>query len=133
MVSGDPGYYSLLPWLKKQFPECPLTVIPGISSVQAAYCALAQPWQGSEWLSFHGRVPDDDKLMFSEGRKLSFLTDGVHNPAFIAEYLMGKGWPGETPASACEHLSYENQHIVTSTLSEIAKLDGFEESVMVVG
>ena len=45
----------------------------------------------------------------------------------------GKGWPGETPASACEHLSYENQHIVTSTLSEIAKLDGFEESVMVVG
>ena len=78
-------------------------------------------------------VQQDSRLMFSEGRKLSFLTDGVHNPAFIAEYLMGKGWPGETPASACEHLSYENQHIVTSTLSEIAKLDGFEESVMVVG
>ena len=23
MVSGDPGYYSLLPWLKKRFPEHP--------------------------------------------------------------------------------------------------------------
>lgn len=88
---------------------------------------------GGEWLSFHGRVPDDDKLVFSKGKKLSFLTDGVHNPAFIARYLMDKGWPGDTPSSACEHLSYDNQHIVTSTLSEIAKLDGFEESVMVVG
>lgn len=72
MVSGDPGYYSLLPWLKKQFPECPLTVIPGISSVQAAYCALAQPWQGSEWLSFHGRVRMMTSLCFLKAGNYPF-------------------------------------------------------------
>lgn len=46
MVSGDPGFYSLLPWLKKRFPESPLQVIPGISSVQAAFCLINEPWQG---------------------------------------------------------------------------------------
>lgn len=43
MVSGDPGYYSLLPWLKKRFPEHPIEVIPGISSVQACFALVKEP------------------------------------------------------------------------------------------
>lgn len=46
MVSGDPGFYSLLPWLKKRFPESPLQVIPGVSSVQAAFCLINEPGRG---------------------------------------------------------------------------------------
>lgn len=51
MVSGDPGFYSLLPWLKKKFPSAPVEVIPGISSVQAAFCLIGEAWQGGSWLS----------------------------------------------------------------------------------
>lgn len=132
MVSGDPGFYSLLPWLKLKFPETGIEVIPGISSVQAAYCCIGESWQGGEWLSFHGRVPPEEKLAYAPGKKLSFLTDGEHNPAFIAAYLMGKGWPAETRAAAAEHISYETQHIEEGTLADIAKLPGFPESVMIV-
>lgn len=132
MVSGDPGFYSLLPWLKKKFPEAPVEVIPGISSVQAAYCCIGESWQGGEWLSFHGRVPDEEKTSYAPGKRMSFLTDGEHNPAYIAKYLMEKGWPGETRAAAAEHISYENQHIKEGTLADLAVLPGFEESVMVV-
>ncbi len=132
MVSGDPGFYSLLPWLKKKFPETPIEVIPGISSVQAAYCCIGESWQGGEWLSFHGRTPPEDKTDYVPGRRMSFLTDGEHNPAYIAQYLMDKGWPKETRAAAAEHISYENQHIVEGTLEDMAKTSGFEESVMVV-
>lgn len=132
MVSGDPGYYSLLPWLKKKFPVNEVKVIPGISSVQAAFSLLAEPWQGALWLSFHGRVPEDDDLVYKNGRKLAFLTDYEHNPAYIASYLMAQGWPKETKAAACEHISYENQNIKEGTLEEIAQLPGFGESVMVV-
>ncbi len=132
MVSGDPGFYSLLPFLKKKFPDIPITVIPGISSVQAAFCAVGESWQGGEWLSFHGRVPEGKKLLHEEGKRLAFLTDGEHNAAYISRYLMQIGWPAETRAAACEHLSYENEQIVEGTLLDISKLSGFAESVLVV-
>lgn len=132
MVSGDPGFYSLLPWLKKRFPESPLQVIPGISSVQAAFCLINEPWQGAKWLSFHGRVPEERDTSYGKGKKLAFLTDYEHNPAYIAGYLIKQGWPKETKAAACEHISYENQHISESSLEDMVSLEGFGESVMVV-
>lgn len=132
MVSGDPGFYSLLPWLKKRFPGNPVKVIPGISSVQAAFCLISEPWLGAKWLSFHGRVPEAKDTAYEKGRKLAFLTDGEHNPAYIAGYLIEQGWPKETRAAACEHISYENQQISESTLEDMVSLPGFGESVMVV-
>ena len=132
MVSGDPGFYSLLPWLKKRFPGNPVKVIPGISSVQAAFCLISEPWKGAKWLSFHGRVPEAKDTAYEKGRKLAFLTDGEHNPAYIAGYLIEQGWPKETRAAACEHISYENQQISESTLEDMVSLPGFGESVMVV-
>lgn len=132
MVSGDPGFYSLLPWLKKKFSTCPIEVIPGISSVQAAFCLIGEPWQGALWLSFHGRIPEEQATTYQKGKKLAFLTDYEHNPAFIAGYLIRQGWPENTRAAACEHISYENQHVSESSLTEMTGLDGFGESVMVV-
>ena len=132
MVSGDPGFYSLLPWLKKKFPEHPVKVIPGISSVQAAFCLISEPWQGARWLSFHGRVPETKDTAYEKGRKLAFLTDYEHNPAYFAGYLIKQGWPKNTRAAACEHISYENQQVEESTLEKLASLEGFGESVMVV-
>lgn len=132
MVSGDPGYYSLLPWLKKRFPSQPLEVIPGISSVQAAFCLIQEPWQGARWLSFHGRVPEEKDTVYKKGRKLAFLTDHEKNPAYIAAYLIQQGWPEESKAYACEHISYENQQIAGVTLKELTTLPGYGESVMVV-
>lgn len=132
MVSGDPGFYSLLPWLKKKFPNNPVKVIPGISSVQAAFCLISEPWQGALWLSFHGRIPDEKDTAYEKGKKLAFLTDYEHNPAFIADYLIKHGWPQSAKAAACEHISYENQHVSQSSLQDMVSLSGFGESVMVV-
>lgn len=107
-------------------------MIPGISSVQSAFALITEPWQGALWLSFHGRIPDDEQLRYEKGKKMAFLTDYEHNPSYIAKYLIKKGWPKETRAAACEHISYETQHINTGMLKEITMLDGFGESVLVV-
>ena len=58
MVSGDPGYYSMLDALRKEFPRERLQVIPGISSLQMAFAKLSLPWHGARILSFHGRQPE---------------------------------------------------------------------------
>ncbi len=133
MVSGDPGYYSLLPYLKKQFGIEHIEVIPGISSMTYAFARLGEPWQEADLMSFHGRQPTPEKLTYQEGRKLGFLTDKEYNPAHIATLLVKTyGWPSTTKAAACERLSYADEKIHRGTLADIQKLEGFFHSVMVV-
>jgi len=118
MVSGDTGYYSLLPYLKKKFTANPIEVVPGISSMTFAFARLNEVWHDADLMSFHGRQPA--------------LTDPEYNPAHIARILIDAGWPKETRAAALERLSYDDEKIVDSTLEVLTELEGFGHSVMVV-
>lgn len=51
MVSGDTGYYSLLPYLKKKFPNQPIEVIAGISSMTFAFARLGEVWHDADLMS----------------------------------------------------------------------------------
>ncbi len=51
LVSGDPGIYSLLPLLKKRFPQEKIEVIPGISSLQMIAAAANETWNETVILS----------------------------------------------------------------------------------
>lgn len=132
MVSGDTGYYSLLPYLKKKFPHQPLEVVPGISSMVFAFARLGEVWHDADLMSFHGRQPAPEKLVYKEGKKMGFLTDPEYNPARIASILIEAGWPKETRAAALERLSYEDEKVVDSTLEVLTELEGFGHSVLVV-
>ena len=70
MVSGDPGYYSLLDALRREFPPQALVVIPGVSSLQMAFARLALPWHEARLASFHGRVPQAKEIAYKEGALL---------------------------------------------------------------
>ena len=116
MVSGDPGYFSLLDALRRDFPlEC-LQVIPGISSVQLAFSRLALPWHGARLLSMHGRMPEKTELAYAPGAMLGILTDAVHNSRTIAQLLLQLGWPAETELFICARLSYADEKIIRTTL-----------------
>ena len=131
-VSGDPGYYSLLTYLKKRFPDTPIDVTAGLSSITFAFARLGETWQNASLLSFHGRVPEPELLRYEQGRRLAFLTEPKYNPAYIAAELQRYGWPADTKAAACERLSYEDERIVKGTLAELESLAGFGHSVLVV-
>ncbi|MBQ1470529.1 MAG: precorrin-6y C5,15-methyltransferase (decarboxylating) subunit CbiE [Schwartzia sp.] len=120
MVSGDPGYYSLLDALRREFPEDVLEVIPGISSVQYAFSKLALPWHDALLLSFHGRVPDDASLRYEKGKLLGLLTDAKYSSKTIPEVLIKHGWPKDARLAICSRLSYEDEEIVRTTLGEAA-------------
>ena len=116
MVSGDPGYFSLLDALRRDFPlEC-LQVIPGISSVQLAFSRLALPWHGARLLSMHGRMPEKAELAYAPGAMLGILTDAVHNSRTIAQLLLQLGWPAETELFISARLSYADEKIIRTTL-----------------
>ncbi len=132
MVSGDPGFYSLLAALKEKFGSTKLKVIPGISSVQLAFARIGDFWHDAILLSMHGRRADDAALVYQPQKKLGFLTDGKHNPAFIANLLIEQGWPAAARSWLCENLSYENETIAALSLGEVSKVSGFHHCVMVV-
>lgn len=132
MVSGDPGYYSLLDALRRRFAlEC-IEVIPGISSLQLAFARLALPWHDAVLLSFHGRVPADDKLVYSQGKLLGMLTDGKYNSHTIPRLLMEGGWPAEAQLVICSRLSYEDESVVQTTLGRAGSLPMQGNCVLVV-
>jgi cobalt-precorrin-7 (C5)-methyltransferase len=132
MVSGDPGFYSLLPWIRKHFHTVPIEVLPGISSMQLAFARLGMPWQEASWMSFHGRIPSDEKLTFEKGRVAAFLTDSVYHPGRIAEKLLSLGWPAGCRAAALERLSYEDEKIWDMSLEDMSWKVSWKESVLVV-
>ena len=133
MVSGDPGFYSLLPALKRQFPQNSIKVIPGISSIQLASARLAETWQDVKLISMHGRDINIEELRYESGKKLAVLTDHNNSPAAIAKLLLSLQWPATSSACILSNLSYESESCITQSLYEICKLEGYQQSVMVVG
>ena len=132
MVSGDPGYFSLLDALRGTFPEELIDVIPGISAIQFAFARLALPWHDAELLSFHGRVPEAKDLAYRPGRKVGFLTDERQDSQYVATMLHFYDWPEDARFSICARLSYDDETIETMTLAAAMKHAPVGSCVVVV-
>jgi cobalt-precorrin-7 (C5)-methyltransferase len=132
MVSGDPGYFSLLDTFRRELPQENLQVIPGISSFQFAFARIGMSWKAARLVSAHGRQPEPTELEYGTGRVLSLLTDGRNHPARIARWLQRQGWPLKTKVWLCKNLSYEDETILATTLEESLQVSGFDSCVMVV-
>ena len=132
MVSGDPGYYSLLDLLRKNFPPSMLEVIPSISAMQLAFARLAMPWHNATLLSFHGRQPARELLQYTAGKVLGLLTDGEFNSATISAILLECGWAEDSTVTICARLSYPDENIFTTTLSDAAQIEPVKHCVLIV-
>lgn len=132
LVSGDPGYYSLLDALRAQFPQERVQVIPGLSAMQLAFARLALPWHDADFLSFHGREPERSSLAYAPGRLLGLLTDGKHTSRTIPKLLLAQGWPGEARLHICQRLSYPDEEIFHTQLSASASLPELAHGILIV-
>lgn len=132
MVSGDPGFYSLLTALRARFCQSQITVIPGISSMQLAFARMSEVWQDAKLISMHGRQASDEDLQYRLNKKLGILTDHKHNPSHIAQRLLNHGWPASSQVWLGEGLSYEDEKCNILTLGETVGIPGFNHCVMVV-
>ncbi|WP_026766318.1 precorrin-6y C5,15-methyltransferase (decarboxylating) subunit CbiE [Selenomonas ruminantium] len=132
MVSGDPGYYSLLDALRREFPAEQITVIPGISAMQYAFARLALPWHDATLASFHGRTPTAQDIAYKQGKILGLLTDSKYNSQTIAEILLQAGWPKTQTMHICSHLSYDDETVVTTTLGEAIKLTAVAHCILII-
>jgi len=130
VVSGDPGFYSLLKTIRDRLPEIALDAVPGVNSMQMLFGRIGEEWQGTALASVHGRSLDALDTVIKTHKRFCILTDNVHSAPAIARYLADKGITGRVVAGA--NLSYDDERIVDTTLAELAKLEGFESSVVYI-
>ncbi|ATW28126.1 precorrin-6y C5,15-methyltransferase (decarboxylating) subunit CbiE [Candidatus Formimonas warabiya] len=130
VVSGDPGFYSLLDFFLKKLGRDSLEVIPGISSFQYLFAKLAKPWKNFFLCSMHGRDTDmKEKLAEKDG--LFLLTDRTNNPNMIADFLISQDL-GPCTITVGENLSYADERIVVGRPEEIRNLSFGDLCVVVI-
>lgn len=132
MVSGDPGYYSILELLRKNFQPEIIEVIPSISAMQLAFAKLALSWHNATLLSFHGRKPSNEDLKFAPQKILGMLTDNEFNSATISEILLQNGWSENSNIAICARLSYPDEKIFCTTLKNAVKIEPVKNCILIV-
>lgn len=132
LVSGDPGLYSMLNYLKQHFPAEDLYLLPGISSMQLAFARAKISWQDANFTSLHGKRDKDGlEELLQENKKTGLFTDDKFPPEQVASYLTGKGY-GERRAVVAENLSYPEEKIIRGSLKELSRQEFAGLSVMVI-
>lgn len=89
LVSGDPGIFSLLPVIKKRYPDENITVLPGISSLQAICARSGETWNDAAILSGHGRTLSPGKFLntVERNRVTILFCDRKISPSWACEKL----------------------------------------------
>jgi cobalt-precorrin-7 (C5)-methyltransferase len=132
LVSGDPGLYSLLNYLKREINIDILEVIPGISSLQLAASRIQISWNDMRITSLHGKDNKEELLvLLKKEAKVGFFTDNNFPPAKIAEYLL-KNKIKDKIICVFENLSYADENITVGSAEEIKKLSFSKLTVMII-
>lgn len=74
LVTGDPGIFSLAKPVIARFGRKRCRVIPGISSLQAAFARLALDWHDARIINAHGDEPQIDPASLSGERIIAVFT-----------------------------------------------------------
>ena len=133
IVSGDTGYYSLVPYLSKTLSKDILNIIPNISSYQYLFSKIGENWQNFRLASVHGREFDYVKNIDDEDiAGLVLLTDDIQNPYEITKKLYDNGIRNLTIIVG-ENLSYDNEKITILEIENYKKLNRkFDMNVLIL-
>lgn len=103
LASGDPLCFGIGGSLRDRLPAEALRFYPNVSSLQAAFARIGEPWQRARWVSLHGRPLNALERHLGDGRWLGLLTDKRNTPTAIAGYLSAVGF-GESACWVAEDL-----------------------------
>ena len=133
IVSGDTGYYSLVPYLSKNLSKDILNIIPNISSYQYLFSKIGENWQNFRLASVHGREFDYVKNIDDEDiAGLVLLTDDIQNPYEVSKNLYNNEVRNLTVIVG-ENLSYDNEKITILKIEDYEKLNRkFDMNVLIL-
>jgi precorrin-6Y C5,15-methyltransferase (decarboxylating) len=120
LASGDPLFYGVGRRLVGLLGKERLTVLPNITSVQALFARMAEPWEDVRILSLHGRSSDNWLGELRRHTRLAVFTDPQHTPAWIARQLLDAGVTDRCLVVG-EDLGSSNERVQTLSLKEASE------------
>lgn len=126
LASGDPGYHGIVRRLHDEGLQ--LSVRPAVSSVAAAFAAVALPWDDAVVISAHGRPIDDAVAAALRHPKVAVLTGPGAGVRELAAALTG--WPRHFVVA--ERLGEPDQRILRLTGAEAAAAEPAEPNVVLI-
>jgi cobalt-precorrin-7 (C5)-methyltransferase len=130
LVTGDPGLFSLSKLVIERFGRQRCRVIPGISSVQAAFAALGLDWVDARVISAHKNDPELDaglagvgKIAVLCGRKGCLQWIGEKLNHFLAE---------NRRIFVLENLTLENERIREIPYEDLKTMDVAPRTIVIL-
>jgi len=127
LSTGDPGFSGLLHTVLESglFDTAEITVVPGVSSIQACAARLKISWDNARLFTFHDEVSEEEKEKLISALKCGrtiLLLPNSHNfvPKDIANFLIKLDIDKEMPVYICQNITLENEKIISSTLEKIS-------------
>ncbi len=110
---GDPLWFGIGRLLIQNFPLSKLYFEPAVTSFQLAFSRLGKPWQGTQWISIHGRDPFSfEKAIKKLPSSLVVLTDSNRGGAKeVYQLIHSLGLEKKYDFWTFERLGYENERI----------------------
>ena len=132
LVTGDAGLCSFAQPVLKRFGRQACEVIPGISSVQAAFARLGLDWLDARILSAHGRQGGLTDNLQTAGNffqcqsplapgKFAVLLGGKDSLAWAARLAGALG--GEYRIFVCENLTLTDERVRETTAAKLRTLE----------
>lgn len=132
LVSGDPGLYSLLNYLKREIGQDILEVIPGISALQLAAARIKISWNDLQILSLHGKNNQQELInLLEQYPRAALFTDNKFPPNKIAGCLR-KNNIEDKIIFVFENLSYPDEKITAGRAADITQLSFRKLNLMIV-
>ncbi len=139
LSTGDPGFSGLLKSISKytRGRNIEVTVVPGISAIQACAARLCMSWEETILFTFHKGTTAEKKAQLAEavkgGKDVILLPDPkAFHPREIAGFLLKSGLDKATPVFVCERLTLSDERVVESTLEQVSKRNFDALCVMVI-
>ena len=109
LVTGDPGLCSLARPVLRRFGRSACRVIPGISSVHAAFASVGIDWFGARILSAHDRAPDIEPASLLVEEKLALLAGNPRNAAWVES--LAAALTATHDVFVCENLTLADESV----------------------
>lgn len=95
LASGDPFFFGIGRRLTECLGKENVLALPNVTSLQAFFSRLKEPWEGVETWSLHGRGAGADPSAWlsrlARPGVLAFFTDPEHSPAWMASEMLNAG------------------------------------------
>lgn len=128
VASGDPTFYGITNYLKKNYKE-DIEVIPGISSFQYLTSKLNISWNNAFVGSLHGR--EDEFIKNVKNNEISiWLTDKKNNPSKLCNDIINESIKCNVIVG--ENLSYEDEVITQGNPIKFIENEYSDLSILIV-